>query len=418
MTRFTDRVERDLSQISDRATPSSTAWEAIQQRIDEQDTQPHSERTMEVIMLDPDTNRLSKRPRTGLLVAACLAAAALVGGLVVIGARDNETTPADLPEPTVPAVEPAIGGDPEAAPVIVDPEPPAEPDAAVDPTDEVDGEVLPPVEPASAGSAGATCLFGPPTGNGGDTRTILEQTCTFDDPATLPFEAPQDIELAVLDTRAVEAVGAAPFTSIADSGMLTAGYSYADGGLARFVGVARGSGDYDGQRITITGLGQGSVDATYDWTTDTTFATPPGASDASSEVAIECELTNFRLDDEDEARVFDQACTFSGDDPGYVPGPLSGPFRQFDTDPSGNGVRIDDFTYFTTELGDDVLFSGLVTVQGQPRFVSVWPGTGDQEGMLIHGVARVDITPEPTADDPQRLVGTGVIYVTALSRSL
>ena len=65
------RIERDLSQISDRATPSSTAWEAIRHRIDEQDTR---NQTMEVIMLDPDTNRLDKRPRTGLLVAASVAA--------------------------------------------------------------------------------------------------------------------------------------------------------------------------------------------------------------------------------------------------------------------------------------------------------------------------------------------------------
>ena len=90
MTRFTDRVERDLSQISDRATPSSTAWEAIRHRIDEQDT---TAPTMEVIMLDPDTNRLDRRPRTGLLVAASVAAIALVGGLIVVANRDDDSPP-------------------------------------------------------------------------------------------------------------------------------------------------------------------------------------------------------------------------------------------------------------------------------------------------------------------------------------
>ena len=104
MTRFnrdlSGRVERELNQISDQATPSSTAWEAIRYRIDEQDSQPHSERTMEVIMLDPDTNRLHKRPRTGLLVAASVAAIALVGGLVVVANRDDGAPPADRPDPT------------------------------------------------------------------------------------------------------------------------------------------------------------------------------------------------------------------------------------------------------------------------------------------------------------------------------
>ena len=91
MTRFTDRVERDLTQISDQASPSSTAWEAIRHRIDEQDTEP----TMEVIMLDPDTNKLNKRPRTGLLVAASVAADALIGGLIVVANRDDAAPPAD-----------------------------------------------------------------------------------------------------------------------------------------------------------------------------------------------------------------------------------------------------------------------------------------------------------------------------------
>lgn len=110
--RFGDRVERDLNQIADRATPSSsTAWEAIQQRIDEQDP---TERTMEVIMLDPEANRLAKRPRTGMLVAASVAALTLVGGLVIVANRDGEPAPANQPEPTptVPATDPAIAGEP------------------------------------------------------------------------------------------------------------------------------------------------------------------------------------------------------------------------------------------------------------------------------------------------------------------
>ena len=68
MSKFTERVEHDLSQIADRATPSSTAWESIQQRIAEQD----SESTMEVIMLNPDQKKPPTVTRTWMAAAAAL----------------------------------------------------------------------------------------------------------------------------------------------------------------------------------------------------------------------------------------------------------------------------------------------------------------------------------------------------------
>ena len=410
MTRFTDRVERDLSQISDRATPSSTAWEAIRHRIDEQDSQPHRDTTTEVIMLDPDTNRLQKRPRTGLLVAASVAAIALVGGLVVVANRDDDASPADRPEPTptVVATDPAIAGDPEAAPVVVDPDLPTDPE----------GEILPPAEQVSAGSAEATCAFGAPAMSADGTGTTLEQTCTFDETAVLPFDATQNVELTVQDARAVAATQAAPYSSVADSGLLSAGYSYAQGGVARFVGVAPGTGDYEGQQVFITGLGEGNVDAVFDWTLDETLPAPPGASESSAEVMVECALTGAGFDEQSAAITYDQACTFSGDDPVFVPEPASGQLQQFDSDPS-DGEVVDEtggFTYVTSVLGDDVLFSGLIDRRGVARFVSVWPGTGDLEGMLIHGVARIESTPDPTPDDPNRVTVSGTIQVTALPR--
>jgi hypothetical protein len=100
MTRFTDRVERDLGQIADRATPSSTAWEAIRHRIDEQD---FTEPTMEVIMLSPETNRHDNRTRHWLMAAAGIAALALIGGLIFAGTRaDEDTVPADETPAAVP----------------------------------------------------------------------------------------------------------------------------------------------------------------------------------------------------------------------------------------------------------------------------------------------------------------------------
>jgi hypothetical protein len=124
MTRFTDRVTRDLHQIADRSTPSSTAWDSIRTRIDEQTDQPP---TMEVIMLSPDRNDSPKRG--WMLAAAAVAGLALVGGLVFATANsDDDTVPADTPAVTVPA-EPA-------------------PDAEVDP--DTDAAVVPAPDPTTA----------------------------------------------------------------------------------------------------------------------------------------------------------------------------------------------------------------------------------------------------------------------------
>lgn len=104
MTRFTERVERDLEQIAGRATPSSTAWEAIQQRIDDQDI---TEPTSEVIMLAPERHESPTKNPRWMMVAAAVAALALIGGLIVAATRtDEDPVPADQPEPTLPAAEP------------------------------------------------------------------------------------------------------------------------------------------------------------------------------------------------------------------------------------------------------------------------------------------------------------------------
>jgi hypothetical protein len=127
MTRFTDRVTRDLHQIADRSTPSSTAWDSIRTRIESQTNQP----TMEVIMLSPDRNDSPKRG--WMLAAAAVAGLALVGGLVFATTRsDDDTVPADTPTATLPA-EPA-------------------PDAEVDPEVDPDAEavVVPAPEPTTA----------------------------------------------------------------------------------------------------------------------------------------------------------------------------------------------------------------------------------------------------------------------------
>lgn len=119
MTRFTDRVTRDLHQIADRSTPSSTAWESIRTRIDKQPDQP----TMEVIMLSPDR---TTEPKRGWMMAAAAVAALVVGGLVFAMTRSgDDVAPADtatLPLPTAPAPDTTIGAPATtAAPEATDP---------------------------------------------------------------------------------------------------------------------------------------------------------------------------------------------------------------------------------------------------------------------------------------------------------
>jgi hypothetical protein len=131
MTRFTDRVTRDLHQIADRSTPSSTAWDSIRTRIEERVDQP----TVEVIMLSPDRNDSPKRG--WMLAAAAVAALALVGGLVFATTRsDDDSVPADTPEvtaPTDPAPDAEVDPDTDA---IVAPEPDAETPAEPEPQPE------------------------------------------------------------------------------------------------------------------------------------------------------------------------------------------------------------------------------------------------------------------------------------------
>ncbi len=133
MTRFTDRVTRDLHQIADRSTPSPTAWDSIRTRIGEQTDQP----TMEVIMLSPDRN---DPPRRGWMLAAAAGTVILIGGLVFAVTRsDDDTTPADTPTATLPA-EP----NPDAETDTPEPDT-VDPDAEAVVTPEPDADT--PVEP-------------------------------------------------------------------------------------------------------------------------------------------------------------------------------------------------------------------------------------------------------------------------------
>ena len=69
--------------------------------------QPDTEPTTEIMMLSPDRNEPPARSRTWLLIAACVAALALVGGLLVATDRGSDDEPADEPTETL-ALAPAL----------------------------------------------------------------------------------------------------------------------------------------------------------------------------------------------------------------------------------------------------------------------------------------------------------------------
>ena len=113
MSRFEDNLQRDLTVIADRATPSPDAWASIQQRIADQD--PHQE--TEIIMLTENTTPTRRWP----LVAAAAVIAIAIAAIVVIGTGgDDDEVPASPPPTAAPVPEPD-----GAAPAVPEPEPAA-----------------------------------------------------------------------------------------------------------------------------------------------------------------------------------------------------------------------------------------------------------------------------------------------------
>ena len=391
MTRFNrdlaGRVERDLNQISDQATPSSTAWEAIRHRIDEQDsTQP----TMEVIMLDPDTNKLQKRPRTGMLVAASVAAIAVVGGLFVVANRDDGAPPADRPDPvpTVAVTDPAIAGDP--APVVVDPEDPIDPETAPE------GQALPPVEPLSQGAFIPTCASGDGVPDPENGRLVVEQDCTIVGVDAQPFNADQVLELSLLETVGTAETPAEAFVALGDNGFMNAGLLWDDGTESRWVGIAEGVDAYEGEPVFLSATSSQNADGSLDeldgwwWTTDgpqPSATSTTGGADASeivAEIGFRCEVvapaTNASLPvyectyDDDAARFMPESERWSVS---IIPADF-GP-----TTIGPNSVMGSDFVVMLSEDGTSIR-SGLATSATNIRISGVRTGTGEFEGSLLH----------------------------------
>ena len=104
MSRFSERLERDLTQIADRAAPSSTAWESIRRRIDAAAPEPETE----IIMLSPGHDLPERHRRTWLLASAAALVAVLAVGLAVVTRSGDGEEPAttEVPAPTAPTTVP------------------------------------------------------------------------------------------------------------------------------------------------------------------------------------------------------------------------------------------------------------------------------------------------------------------------
>lgn len=245
MTRFTDRVTRDLHQIADRSTPSSTAWDSIRTRIDEQTDQPP---TMEVIMLSPDRN---DQPKRGwMLAAAAVAGLALVGGLVFATTRsDDDTVPADTPTATLPA-EPA-------------------PDAEVDP--DAEAVEVPAPEPTTAAEVAPEPEPAPEPVTVTVTGTYADSGVTT---ATTPTASSSGLvgDTTYLGTTNFEGPFAGP-ASFVDQGWNLADGSYMSSGEFLFTGAIEGLGSGTLSFVITNTASPDVVDGVWSWTTTITSGT-------------------------------------------------------------------------------------------------------------------------------------------------
>ena len=100
MSRTTERVSRDLGQIADQATPSSSAWDSIRTRIDAQTDEPD----VHVLRLNAEDKEVRTRPwlAVAAVAAAVVSLAVVVGVVVMSGDEDSTSEMATEAPPTDP----------------------------------------------------------------------------------------------------------------------------------------------------------------------------------------------------------------------------------------------------------------------------------------------------------------------------
>jgi hypothetical protein len=367
-----------------------------------------------------------KRPSTWIIVAAALATAALILGLVTIFSQEGDR----LLNGT--AAAPAEDrGDARAA------GPAAGPDPAVD-------EPAPPETlPADQGTVTATCTVGPGAPNAQTGRTEYEERCALDDADVEPFATPQPIALSVVADASTDGP-ARSFVSADGSGFVTAGYVLTTDDLTGddeqwFVGGAPGVGPFAGTSIHFTGRAGADGATVYDWyvddglppTTPTSLETgsagtgsaetgsagtgsaETGSAETGSaetgEVRFVCERT---VDATERAGTTDpaaepirQSCTYEGDDPRFVP---TADADQAVVTASGGGAgRFGSTRYFAATYESGAVRTGLVDADGVLRFTGLAEGTGELSGLLVHEIGWGETNADGSV--------SGIIRMTALA---
>lgn len=379
MSKFTERVEHDLSQIADRATPSSTAWESIQQRIAEQTTQP----TVEVIMLNPDQKKPPTVSRTWMAVAAALILVVGIGALIAVLNQDDggEIDTVDIPEETVP-----LSLEAEEEPDVIVPDEPEE--VVVTPDDEsTNSAVAEPDEPLeTTGFAVGDCNFGAEDTTPDDLNYTTTHSCKFRENNVVPFETIQQYMFTRYDDPEFHDGSTVPFipiTGLSNSGFMYAGYMW-DGqpsANARFVGVAEGVGPYEGELIYVSGRSFGDEGGVVfmQWVAgdDLSGLTISGTDVEAEEVSSDCAITGF-VEDEDGDPLTEQFAGECTDAEGATT-----TFETYLFGPAANTLGIGSSRFAVTP-GSSIT-SGIIPRDGGPTLsIGIAEGTGDDEGLLLH----------------------------------
>lgn len=383
MSKFTERVEQDLSQIADRATPSSTAWESIQHRIAEQTTQP----TMEVIMLNPDQKKPNNISRTWLAVAAALILVLGIGSVFAVLNQDdrNDIDTVDIPEDTVP-----LDLDAEQEPDVLVPD-----ESAPDDGSESNAAVADPEESlAMTGFATADCNFGPETLDPDGLSYSGSQSCKFRENNVVPFAPIQQYVFTRYEDPALDDASTPPFgpiTGLSDSGFMYAGYHW-DGqpsANARIVGVADGVGPYEGMLIRVTGrsFGDDFGRVYMQWVAgdDLSPLSINGTEVEAVEVTTACMITGFVEDNDGDPQTeqFTNECTTPDGTTNVVDTYLFGTEE--------NTLGVGSYRYVVTP--GSAVTAGLIPRDGGPTLTAgIMEGTGDNEGLLLHQLTIGTIT--------------------------
>jgi hypothetical protein len=399
MTGFTEDLERNLDQIAEQITPSSTAWETIQYRLAEQTTEP----TMEVIMLNPDPREpQSTVSRTALALAAALIVIVGVAAVFLLPDGSDEIDTIDEPEVTVPL---ELDSEQEPEVIVPDSSTPAAEDGAesedaaaagADPATEDAAEPL-----AMSGDVIADCEFGETAVDPEDLNEKGSQSCVFRDTSVVPFAAEQEFTITIYRDPEFHDPDAGPFvpiTGVADSGtqrspsgFMYAGYLWEGQPFvkARFVGVADGAGPYEGMLIHISGRSFTDDDGVIhmQWvaggrlsslTLSGTDVAPAEMRDECGVVAVDEAVTN---DGNPNTELLTLMCSASGDS-ALLPEPRTVEFHQF-----GNGLfvpTVGDYRYGLTPGSN--IWAGVTSPNGLVLSLGISVGEGEFEGLMIHDV--------------------------------